>query len=220
MGDAIVGWVAWTYGKVGWPGLVIVVVVLNLAGILLIWRGVDQYKTDHPPTPRVYSLPPEAHFIRQSIENFVYELRQVSGKQFRSECVLVGKERLTPEEPPMELLALTPNAKFSVVKSLSPLFTAIAGVETGFLFEQNPPAIGGRHVARGYADVVEAYHNVLSKPWAVRAHRYVDGVPLTGNETFNICIYGIRPIDDVVVERVLTSLQDAENAFKAGAPKR
>jgi hypothetical protein len=92
------------------------------------------------------------------------------------------------------------------------LTTAFANVDTGFLFEPSPG--GGRQVTVGYQGVFNAYQNLLSKPWVIAAMKYVDGVPLTGNETFNICLYGLRPVDQSVLERLTAALDEAESALR------
>jgi hypothetical protein len=154
-------------------------------------------------------LAPEARFIRDSILNLAHELRLASGKQFRDECVLLPGEQLSPEKPPMALLALV-GGKFTIVKSLQQVTNALAGVEGGFLF-QHDSTIGGRIGRPGYERVVDEYQSLLGKPWVVAADRYRDGVPLTGNETFNICAYGLRPIDDAAIVALLSALDAAEH---------
>lgn len=155
-------------------------------------------------------LDPEARYIRDSILSLVYELRQTSGRQFRDECILMPGEQLGPERPPMELLALTPEGRFTVVQSLQPLATAFAGVYGGFMFQQNPPEIGGRSIKPGYQRVFEEYHSLLGRRWVIAAVRYRDGQPLTGNETFNTCLYGLRNVAEDALETLLAALDDAE----------
>jgi len=110
----------------------------------------------------------------------------------------------------MALFALTPNAKFTVVPSLNPVVSALAGVEGSFLFQQNPENVGGRRVKDGYEKVAEEYNSLLGKRWVIAATRYKDGEPLTGNETFNTCVYGLRSIDESAIEALLDALEAAE----------
>ena len=160
-------------------------------------------------------LAARAGYIRSAIETLVHEIRIVSGKQFREQCTLVPPQKLGAERPPMDMFSLTPDGRFTVVDGLRPLTTAFASVHTGFLFEPSP--VGGRHVTEGYQGVFNEYQNLLSKPWVVSATKYVDGVPLTGNETFNICLYGLRPVDESVLERLTSALAEAESALRLRA---
>lgn len=153
-------------------------------------------------------LAPESRFIRDSILALVHELRLASGKQFRTECSLLPGEQLGPEKPPMALLALA-SGKFTIVKSLHQLSSAFAGVEGGFLFTHDSK-LGGRVVKPGYERLVDEYQSLLGKSWVIAADRYRDGVPLTGNETFNICAYGLRPIDETAISALLAALAAAE----------
>ena len=171
---------------------------------------------NHAPRPTTGSvvaaarLDPEARFIRDNIATLVYELRQASAKQFRGECVLMAGEKLGPQRPPMALFALTPESRFTVVQSLHPLSSAFAAVYTGFLFQSNPPDIGGRRVKPGYEKVFEEYSSLLGKPWVISAYRYKDDEPLTGDETFNICLYGLRAVDDDSLDALVRALDVAE----------
>ena len=159
-------------------------------------------------------LPFEDRVIRDAVFNLVHELKQVSGKQFRDECILRAGDKLGPEKQPMSLFALTPAGKFSVVQSLRPVVNAFATVETGFLFQQNP--IGGRTARPGYERFVfDEYSSLVSQPWVLAADRYVDGAALTGNETYNICLYGLRPIDELPLARMLSAIDQAEAAILA-----
>ena len=159
---------------------------------------------------------PQGRFIRESITTLLYELRQASGREFREECILQGPERLTPAMPPMSLHSLGLNARFTVVNSLLPLKTAMVGVESGHLFTQSPPNVGGSQVAVGYERVFEEFSSMFSMPWVVAARRYVDGVPLSGNETWDICLYGLRGIDEAILQRVAAALDEAERSPGAG----
>lgn len=153
-------------------------------------------------------LPPRSRFIRDAIARLTHEIELVSGKQFRDEIIMMPGEQLTPEKPPQPMFALTPTARFTVVKSLHEVTTELAGVEA-FLYEENK-TLGGRSVVKGYERVNEEYHSLLSMPWVVSADRYVDGAPIDDNDTFRICLYGLRHIDMSVLKRLRDSIDEAE----------
>src|SRR6266581_5491283 len=125
-----------------------------------------------------------------------------------SECMLLSGEQLGPEKPPMALLT-SASGKFTIVKSLHPLSNAFTAIDGGFLF-RNEPQLGGRVVKPGYERLADEYQSLLGKQWVIAAGRYKDGVPLTGNETFNICAYGLRPIDETAISELLAALDASE----------
>ena len=110
----------------------------------------------------------------------------------------------------MELFGLAPEGRFTIVQSLQPLATAFAGVYGGFMFQQNAPEIGGRSIKLGYERVFDEYSSLLGRRWVIGAYRYRDGEPLTGNETFNLCLYGLRNVDEGALETLLGALDEAE----------
>lgn len=162
-----------------------------------------------PQAPKDKPLSAEQEGIRRAITNLAHELRLASGREFREECVLTGAERLGVAKQPATVGLLLPNVQRTVVRSLMPLATAFAEVETGFLFQDNLPEMGGRRVRPGYVAVVAAYQELLGKPWVISADRYVDGRELTPWDT---CIYGIRPIDHSALDRLIGSLTQAEKS--------
>jgi hypothetical protein len=192
-----------------------------LAGALLsvgVYGLVIRPKlTPSPVSFLLEQLPPQSMYIRNAVMNLAHELEVASGKEWRSELVsMVGQGERLAEREPQALLVLAPNQKFSVASSLHHIAQEMVALEA-WLYVENPPPLGGRSVLQGYAAVAAEYHALLSMRWVVNAQRYIDGVPLParGNDHFDVCLYGLRPVDPLRLDRLRKSLDAVEAKIMA-----
>jgi hypothetical protein len=155
-------------------------------------------------------LPISARSIRDHVMTLAHEVELVSGQQFRNEIQLFDGEKLASDSDPQTMFALTPNAGFCSVKSLTPIITAFAGVEMA-LHESNPD--GSRGIVRGYDGVADAVRSLQSMRWVLNAHKYKNGVDLSGGKRFHICLYGLRPVDTRITQGLRDALDKAEAEF-------
>lgn len=169
-------------------------------------------------------LPLGGQRIRLAVLGLVHELELVSGKEFRDEALqmLVGNEQLSSDHQFQTLFALTPNAGFSVVPSLWPVTNAMAALES-MLIEltdagssidpKSGARVSGRQVVRGYDAVYLEYQNLISMPWVLNAHKFMNGTAADPNTRFHIVLFGVRPVSTEMLKRFVRTLDDVETAL-------
>lgn len=143
-------------------------------------------------------------FLGPRVLSLIAELRRLSGKTFRSECVdLLDEDEILGREERMSLEELV-HSKTRVVESLGELVRTFRNVEQ-WMLSDSPTTVS-------YEFVAEKYRSLLSQRWVLAAPRYKDGPdPVSG---FQGCAYGLVEIDQTQLRDLKAILDATETAIR------